>query len=508
MQGLSRRRFLEGSLAAAASLAAGPLGAAAVRAAETGDALGDLDATALAARVRQGEVTPQELLDAAIARIGRVDPELNAVVIRRFDEARAEAEAGLPDGPFRGVPFLLKNLIACDGVPLTYGSRFFAKHVADHTHAVAARFRRAGLVLAGSTNTPEFGLLPSTEPLLHGPTKNPWDLARSPGGSSGGAAAAVAAGIVPMAHASDGGGSIRIPASQCGVFGLKPSRGRHPQWPDAELLGLSVDLCVSRSVRDSAGLLDAIRGHLPGDRWKAAAPPRPYREAVGAPPGRLRVAFHAADFSGRAPHADCREAVEGAAELCESLGHRVEEARPPVDGDAFADAFLVYWAGFAGQVIQAATRRLGREPQRELFEPWTWALYERDRRRAPADLLLASQVVQRATYAAARFFEAYDVLLTPVLGGPPVPTGAFAPGRSYDELYEELVRYVAYTPLWNATGQPAMSVPLHWNAEGLPIGVHFAGRPDDEATLLRLAAQLEEARPWAGRRPPVNAFPG
>ena len=470
------------------------------------DPFAALDATAMADLVRRKEAKPVELVEAAIGRIERLNPRVNAVCDTFFTRALERARGPLADGPFRGVPFLLKDLIAYEGEELTYGSRFFRENVARETDVLVRRMEAAGLVMLGKTNTCEFGLLPTTEPALHGPTRNPWSLEHSAGGSSGGAAAAVAAGMVPMAHASDGGGSIRIPAACCGLFGLKPSRGRNAERPDPRWHGLSVEHCVSRSVRDSARLLDATLGPAPGDRWWCPAPKRPFEEEVGADPGSLRIAFTTTSFTGKKAHADCVAAVDSAAKLLEELGHHVEEAAPEIDGRAFGDAFLLLWAAIPGAVLTMASKRLGHPPPREAFEPFTWGLAGLDARHHPSDLSLAYGVMDRVGYTMADFHERYDVLLTPVLGAPPVQIGEIDQEKPFEEVRSQLLDYVAFTPMFNVTGAPAMSVPLHRNEAGLPIGCHFVAPYAGEATLLRLAAQLEAARPWAGRRPPVSAI--
>jgi len=513
---MRRRAFLKASGAALAWTATGGLealrgaagglgGIAPARADQAvgGDELAALDAVAQADLVRRGELTPRELVDAAVARLEAVDPKLGALVTPLFERARARASGDLPDGPLRGVPTLFKDLMPYEDARITYGSRFYADHVSPVSHAFARRMEAAGLVPLGISKSPEFGLLPVTEPRVHGPARNPWNPDHTPGGSSGGAAAAVAAGAVPLAQASDGGGSIRIPAACCGLFGLKVSRGREPQWPRPDEMGLSVRHCVSRSVRDSAVLLDAVAGALPGDRWHAPPPGRPFRRALEADPGPLRIAVLTRDFRGRTAHPDCVKGVESTAALCEELGHRVEEAGPEIDGAALEEAFLVLWEAGTQDAVAAATRALGRTPDREAFEPFTWALAERAARRSPADLLRAFHVLDATGYRLARFQERYDLLLSPVLGEPPWPVGHVDQTRPFDEIEEQLNRYVAWTPLANTTGQPAMSVPLFWNEAGLPIGSHFQARFGQEATLLALAAQLERARPWADRRPPV-----
>jgi len=513
---MRRRLFLKAGGAALVWTAAGGLaslrgpaawlpGGLPARAAEPprGDELAALDAVAQAELVRRGEVEPRELVDAAVSRLEAVDPRLGALVTPLFERARERVAKGLPEGPLRGVPTLFKDLMPYEGARITDGARVYADHVSPVSHAFARRMEAAGLVALGISKSPEFGLLPVTEPRVHGPARNPWDPEHTPGGSSGGAAAAVAAGAVPLAQASDGGGSIRIPASCCGLFGLKVSRGREPQRPRPDELGLAVRHCVSRSVRDSAVLLDAVAGALPGDRWQAPRPRRPFRRAVEADPGRLRIAVLTADLQGRSAHPDCVEAVESTADLCRELGHRVDEAVPEIDGAGFAEAFSVLWEAGTQDAVTAARRALGRMPDREAFEPFTWALAERAGRRTPADLLRAFHVLDAAGYRLAEFQERYDVLLSPVLAEPPWPVGHFDQSRPVEELSEQLTRYVAWTPLANTTGQPAMSVPLFWNEAGLPIGSHFQARYGEEATLLALAAQLERARPWVHRRPPV-----
>jgi amidase len=499
MQPLSRRNFLK----AAATVAAVEVLPARAMVPEpplslTSDELAALDATGQAELVRQKKISPLELVESAINRIEKYDPALNSVITRTFERARKQASQPLPQGPFAGVPFLVKDLEPVAGVRQTFGSGAFKSNVATYTSEVILRMERAGLVMVGKSNTPEFGLLPVTEPRAFGPTRNPWNTAHSPGGSSGGAAAAVAAGLVPIATASDGGGSIRIPASCCGLFGLKISRGRNPEAPGVKDSGLSVLHCVARSVRDSAALLDATRGPTPGERWYAPPPKRPYLQEVGAPAGKLRIAFTTRDFAGTPVHADCAQAVESTARLCAELGHSVEEAAPQFDGRLFGESFLVLWAAIAGSVVKNANKLSGGKITVEAFEPWTQKLVEMDARHAPSDLSLVwTGVMQKANLAILQLLSKYDVLLTPVLGRPPIKIGELDQGLPVETLIPWLNAYVPFTPLANATGQPAMSVPLYWNASGLPIGSHFFGRHNDEVTLLRLAAQLEQARPWS-----------
>jgi len=468
-----------------------------------------LDATALADLVRRMEVKPLELVDATIERIARVNPKLNAVVTPVYDQARAAAQGDIPDGPFRGVPFLLKDLVAAyAGVRMTSGSAFLRDFVPDHDSELVRRQKRAGLIVVGKTNAPEFGILCTTEPLLFGPTRNPWDTSRTTGGSSGGSAAAVAAGIVPMAHANDGGGSIRIPASCCGLFGLKPTRARNPLGPDSgDMMGGFVcEHAVTRSVRDSAALLDATAGPDVGDPYWAPPQARPFLQEVGADPGRLRIAFSTKSATGVPIHADCVKAVEDTAKLCADLGHEVVEAAPEVNAFLLVRAFSsVWWSGVAAG-IDAFALVTGRVPAQDQFEPLTWALYEKGRKVTGSEYLLSQLLLQQAARSVGRFMEKHDVWLAPTLAEPPVPLGTFdSTPENPMKAWDRATAFVPVTPLFNLTGQPAMSVPLSWNAQGLPVGVHFAGRFGDEATLFRLAAQLEAARPWANRRPPVSA---
>ena len=465
-----------------------------------------LDATAQAALVREKAVRPTDLVEAAIARIERLNPKLNAVVTPMFDRARAEAAVSVAEGPFTGVPFLMKDLLAeYGGVRFTEGSDFLdGRYTPAADSELTRRLRRAGLIVIGKTNTPELGILPTTEPRLFGPTHNPWSLGRTPGGSSGGSAAAVAAGLVAMAHANDGGGSIRIPAFCCGLFGLKPTRGRNPLGPHYGDIfgGLVVEHVVTRSVRDSAAMLDATAGPDLGDPYFAPPPARPYLEEVSRPPGFLRVAFTTSATTGVPVHADCVHAVRDAAKLCEDLGHDVSEATPDLEGDAISQAFITVWSAGSSWTIDDWARRTGQTPSAERFEPLTWGLYEMGNRRRAADYLLAIQDLQRASRQIARFFVQYDVWLSPTLAEPPPLLGSFAstPDNPMQGIFRS-AQFVPFTPIFNATGQPAMSVPLFWNQENVPIGVQFAGRFGDEATLFRLAAQLEQARPWAGRWP-------
>jgi amidase len=477
---------------------------------DVSDEVAWLDATAQAELVRTKEISPAELVDGAISRIEKLNPQLNAVIHQLFERARGESSGDLPDGPFRGVPFLLKDLAAeLVGTPLSEGLEFSGDYRSSVTQALTQRYIDAGFVICGKTNTPELGILPTTEPRRFGASRNPWHTDHSTGGSSGGSAAAVASGMVPAAHASDGGGSIRIPASCCGLVGLKPTRGRNslaPNYGDVTG-GLVCEHVVTRSVRDSAAVLDATAGPVPGDPYWA--PPRrgpSFAAAATRPPSTLRVAVLTASPAGTDVHPDCIAAARAAAALCESLGHRVEDAALAVDGDAFVAHFVNAFAAGNAWAIGDWEARLGRPVTEDEVEPLTWALIGLGRALTAAQYLAAVQALQRITRQIADSFEQIDVLLTPTLGEPPAPLGTFdsPPGEPLVGLFR-CAAYVPFTPPFNVTGQPAISLPLHWNEAGLPIGVQFVGRFGDEETLLSLAGQLEQAAPWAGRRPPVSA---
>ena len=473
------------------------------------DELTWLDATDQAKLVSRREVKPVELVEAAIERIQRLNPAINAVVTPMYEEALATASGELPVGPFSGVPFLLKDLQASfAGVRMTSGSGFTSNFIPDHDSELVIRLKRAGLVILGKTNAPEFGLMVTTEPRLFGPSRNPWSTDRTTGGSSGGSGAAVASGMVPMAHGGDGGGSIRIPASCCGLFGLKPTRGRNPLGPDYGdvISGLVVEHALTRSVRDSAALLDATAGPDSGDPYWAPPPARPYLQEVGAAPGRLRIAFTTQAITDTVVHPDCVEAARDAARLCAELGHVVEEASPSVSAEQLLLALGTLWGAGCAWVIDQAALLTGQEPTPDRFEPATWLMYDLGRQQSASAYLGAVTTAQSIGRELASFLTEYDVWLTPTLGEPPVPLGTFH--HPPDDPMEGLLRaggFSAFTTLCNVTGQPAMSVPLSWNAEGLPVGTQFVGRFGDEATLFRLAAQLEEARPWADRKPPTAA---
>lgn len=464
----------------------------------------DYDAIGLAELVRSGETTPSELLETAIGEIERLNPVLNAVNRKMYDEARASIQRGLPDGPFTGVPFLLKDLRAAyAGVPTVAGSAFFADKVAPRDSELVRRYKAAGLVIAGKTNTPEFGGAPTTEPSLFGPTRNPWNLDHSSGGSSGGSAAAVAAGMVPAAHGSDGGGSLRIPAGCCGVFSLKPTRGRTPAGPDfgEAWNGLSAEHVISRTVRDSAALLDVTTGPSPGDPYSAPAAREPFGASASRPPGRLRVAFTSSTAAGPA-HPDCVEAVDKTVELLSELGHEVTEDSPEWDRPAVGAAFRLLIAANVQAGIDEYAEQKGRRPRDDELENVIGVLGAESYDSTSIDMVRATWAMHRAGRAVAPFFEKYDVWLTPTVATPPPPLGLI--DMTTDDIDGYLVTvfgFIPFTAIANIAGIPAMSVPLHWNSDGLPIGVHFVAGYARDDLLFSLAGQLEKARPWAFRRP-------
>ncbi len=469
-----------------------------------------LDAVDQAALVRAGEVTAVELTEWAIERVEALNPTLNAVITPTYDRALAAARTVPVDAPLAGVPFLLKDLITeMAGVPFHEGSRYLRGVVSHDDSELVQRLRRAGLVVLGKTNAPEFGMVPTCEPVLHGATRNPWDTGRSTSGSSGGSAAAVAARMVPAAHGNDLGGSLRYPASACGLFGLKPTRARVPLAPEYgdAVSGWACEHALTVSVRDSASLLDAVSGPAVGDPYAAPAPTGPFLSAVGADPGRLRIGYSLRRADDRPPHPDCRAALEHAVALLTGLGHEVVESELPGLGPAVGSAIGTVFNAATAWIIGYWTRRLGRPPAEDELEPLTRAYWELGRQITAADYLLAVQECQRFARSVAAWLDDFDAWLTPTLSTPPALLGAIT---STDEepfrAIESGGATVAYAGVVaNITGNPAMSVPLWWNDDGLPIGVHFLGRYGGEATLFRLAGQLEAARPWRDLRPPVSA---
>ena len=471
--------------------------------------LSALDATAQAELVRKGDVTPLELVDAAIARIEEVNPKLNAVIIPLFDKARSQARAKLQPGLFRGVPFLLKDLVtASAGDPFHCGMQLMKKlgFVAPEETYLARKFREAGFIVLGKTNTPEMGVAATTEPLAYGPTRNPWNVEHSPGGSSGGSAAAVAARLVPAAHGNDGGGSIRVPASACGVFGLKTSRGRISYGPviGEGWHGLGTEGVLTISVRDTAAILDAVSGPMPGDPYFAPPPHRPYAEEVGRDPGRLRIGLMTERPGGGKAHAECVRAVERAGRLLESFGHRVEVSHPPAfDEVESLDHFRRLLDAHSAQTIDFIGKALGRTIAAEEVEPYTWRFVDDGRKVSVIDYITSAHWLQTWTRRMAAWWaDGHDLLVTPTLAEPPPRLGDLGgPGGDPKRRWERNLEVIPFTPAFNATGQPAMSLPLHWTPDGLPVGVHFVAAYAREDMLIRVAAQLEQAEPWETRRP-------
>lgn len=486
------------------------------------------DALALADLLRRREITSLELVEEAIGRVERVQGRLNAFVSTLFDRAREEAKRPLAEGPFAGVPIVVKDLVqTIEGAPFQRGCRMFRDAVATQDSELIRRYRKAGLIFIAKTNTPEFGLTPFTEPLLHGPARNPWNTDHITGGSSGGSAAAVAAGVVPMGHGGDGGGSIRIPASCCGMFGMKPTRARTPGSVDASegWMGLAIDHAITRTVRDSAALLDASRGYMAGDPYDAPPVERPYLEEVSRDPGKLRVALCKRPLLPSDPHPDVLAAADDAARLLSSLGHRVEEATPPIDADAAARDLLTLVAVSMAMDVAGAETEVGHPAGKDDLELTSRVTVMLGHRFSGMDVERARRNVQALGRTMAKFFERYDVLLTPTLGLPPPKVGSLQP-QGIERMLQEFVvdkglnsvlripglvekiagkiyGFIPWTSLANVTGLPSMSVPLYWNAAGLPVGTMFTGRFGDEATLYRLAGQLERERPWRSKRPAV-----
>jgi amidase len=469
-----------------------------------------LSTTELSDLMARRELSPVELLDHCLERIDRLDGQLNAFVVLLTEQARAQAresEARLRRGearPLEGLPVPIKDNVALAGARMTLSSRMAPAFEMPVDAELVARLRRAGAVFPGKTNLPEFGTIPSTEGELNGACHNPWDVTRTPGGSSGGAAAAVASGMVPVAHGNDGGGSLRIPAACCGLFSMKPSRGRVTHGPieTETVCGLTIDGFLTRSVHDNARLLDVIAGPLSGDPWPAPPQARPYADEARTEPGRLRIAWTTAGPIDVPVHAAHAAAVRDAAELCASLGHDVEEATPDWRDDTLVPLFMQLWASLIGSLVDLLTE-MGGDPS--TLEAHNRALHEFGQRVSANQLGVTVAKLHQYSWRVCSFWDRYDVLLTPTLAEPPLTLGTHFEGSADDPLYplNRAGVWIPCTPVVNVTGQPAVNLPLSWH-EGLPVGIQAIGRLYDEATLYRLSAQLESARPWAGRRPPVS----
>jgi amidase len=463
-----------------------------------------LGATELASMVRSGEVSARELVECSLERIEELNPSLNAFVDVDAERALATADQVRPGDarPFAGVPIAIKNNRPVEGLRLTYGCSLMAENMCDYDHNVTRRIKQAGFVIVGTTTLPEYGILPTSEARLFGPTRNPWDLERTPGGSSGGAAAAVAAGIVPVAHGNDGGGSIRIPAACCGLVGLKPSRGRISVAPELGDSMLTIDGVLTRTVADTAAVLDVLAGYEPGDATWAPAPAEPFAATTGREPGRLRIA--ATTFP---PIADavvdpaCSHAVAEAGELLRSLGHEVEEVDPPWRIEGLSELFGAVFSTYIALSIAYSGMVAGREPSAEDMEPMSWAIYSMVQKLGAVEGMAASVRLQAHARRLVSFLEPYDALLTPALAERPLPLGSL--DTAAEDPMSTFTRsglFTPFTPVFNASGQPGISLPLFQGEDGLPLGVQLVGRPAGESALLALSAQLEAARPWAQRR--------
>ena len=464
------------------------------------------DATALAGLIAKGEVSAKEVLETAIARAEQVNPAINAIVHKQYERARSAVAAGLPSGPLRAYPFSSRTSASSRRASRRRSAAACSRISSPTTTAPTSRAaRRPASSSWAAARAPSSASTPIRSRACYGSCRNPWNLEHSAGGSSGGAAAAVIAGILPVAHATDGGGSIRIPAAQCGLFGLKPSRGRMSLAPDAGegWGGLSIGHVVSRSVRDSALMLDCTAGPEPGDPYAAPTPERSFVEAIGRPPKKLKIAMMLEDHRGGKLHPECAKAVTGAAKLCASLGHIVEEVEAPLDLVALRPMNAMISAANTARTLGLRWKALGREPNAKDVESVTWAVYQRGLKVSGVEYVDAIAAVHAAGRKLAAFLANWDVLLTTTLPAPPPKLGYFDQNGDVQTFVDRVTEYLSITPLHNATGTPAMSVPLHWTPEGLPVGVHFAGRYGEEATLLRLAAQLEAAAPWFDRLPPL-----
>ena len=464
------------------------------------------DGLGLAELVANKDVTPTELVEEAIARVEKHNGKLNAVVFKTFDRARSAAKLPM-QGPFAGVPFLLKDIMGAQkGVPTRQGSNFIPPAPSPHDSTLVRRFTGAGLISLGKTNVPEFGLVPTTESAMYGPACNPWSLDHSTGGSSGGSGAAVAAGIVPLAHANDGGGSIRVPAAANGLVGLKPTRGRNPLGPDLGdvMGGLVCEGVVSRSVRDTAMALDVTAGNEMGDPYWAPPQAKSYLQEAKTAPGKLKIAFATKSLFGVPFDPECVAAIQSTAKLLESLGHHVEEASPPLSGDQFAAAFMPVWASGVTMLIDGVGLMTGRVPTEGDFQGLTWGFYQQGKQVSASQYLMCWFQLQTMSRQVAQFHESYDLWMTTTMGSPTIRNGSLdMQEKDLTKATAPLFGYLPITPVQNLTGQPAISLPLATAVNGLPIGLHFAGRFGDEAMLLRIAGQLEAAKPWSGRHPKI-----
>ena len=473
------------------------------------EGFGDHDATGLAELVRQREVSAEELLEHALEAAGQAQETLNCFSATFEEAARAQLKTGLADGPFAGVPFATKDLgVRVKGQPLTSGSRAFRDTMADFDSTLTQRYREAGLVIFAQTTSPEFGLTTSTESALNGQTRNPWNPERTSGGSSGGASATVASGVLPMAHASDGGGSIRIPAACTGLVGLKPSRGRVPMGPpmSENWFGLSTNHCVSRSVRDSAALLDATHGQEPGARYVAPSPESSFLTASQKDPKSLKIALWSTAPNGVTPDEEAAAGLKATGSLLESLGHTIEEAGPRLNGEALGKGMMMIISSFMAAVADEREQTFGRKIGPEDFEPVSMRFIELGRTIPMAELVRTNNAFLEAATAFERFMDdgGYDLILAPTLAQPPVELGVLSlDPADFDAYGEAVTGFAPWCPVFNQTGWPAISLPLHWTRDGLPLGMMFGARLGREDLLYALAGQIERAAPWADKRPPL-----
>jgi len=472
------------------------------------NAILQLDAISQASLIRKGEITPLELVDLSIAAIERLNPSLNAVITPMFEEARTLAKSALPNAPFKGVPMLLKDgLAAYKGVRFTSGSNLFKNNIAKYDSELVKRYKQAGFIVLGKTNMPEFGLLPTTEPAAFGASHNPWDTTRTPGGSSGGSAAAVAARMVALAHGNDGGGSIRIPASCCGLFGLKPTRGRNPLGPMSSLVsGLVEEHVLTHSVRDSAAVLDLTGYPDAHGFYHAPAQTEPYVRILEQPVRKLKIGFSITKPSGGEVHQDCVDATLKAVELCKDFGHEVKEMplKIPFSGKQLGDIFGVLWSVCAPSALTFYKKMTGEDPPKDLVEPMSYAMYKQGQQVSGGDYEMARQGMHRVARSILAFFEDIDIWICPSLGLPPVELGNFK--QNPENPLEPLAMASEFSPttaIFNISGQPAASVPIHWNKEGLPIGAQLVAKFGDEGTIFQLSKQMEEAVNWMQYQPKI-----
>ncbi|HEX6594967.1 MAG TPA: amidase [Bacillota bacterium] len=470
------------------------------------------DGVGLAELVNKGDVLPEELLQISVKAINELDPDINAIVSTLEEDAMREIKAGLPNGPFKGVPFLIKDVILhAEGIPVNMGSRFAEGTTFPVDSELMSRFRQAGFITVGITTTPEFAYNAATESLLYGPTRNPWNTDHSPGGSSGGASAAVSSGMVPIAHANDGGGSIRIPASCTGLIGLKPTRGRVPFGPlNSELLnGIAAEFAVTRTVRDTAALLDCVAGPDIGCYGWAEPPTEPYKEAIKKSVKPLKIAWNGKPASGAPVDEECIKVLHETVKLCEELGHTVVEASPQYDDESFSTATVRIWTANIYHMINEVSKSTGRTPNEKNIEAAIWSCYKYGKDMRASQLLEAIDTNHSVFRKVGHFFEEYDVFLTPTIATLPAKIGQLDANNqeiNAREWTEQIFTYAPFTNLFNATGQPSISLPLGWSVSGLPIGMQFTGKFADETTLLQLASQLEEAKPWKDKYPKIHSL--